>query len=387
MLFCKSINVVSPDFVMNVDHDLLADMAKLTKEYGDNIRYRDLPQDALSKLNDVLYKVRHAVLNANKLHSESLSKAVADIANPGIDQLREQRELKLHGKGFDRARVFFNLDLADSFTFFEGLGDKSRPILDALYKDGFGKLVRNVLEAQDFFQELDARYKNAGIVGWGGDKAEARTYKLPGGELTMTPAQVMSLYLLNKREQARGHIYGNGIRVEQTTAKQDGKTIRRKQADPVIVSEADVGMILASMTDQQRRAADDIAGFLTTTAARWGNEVSMKLYGYNKFTEQFYFPIRSDSNYTVSRDPNKAESINALMNMGMTKNLVQNANNAIMVGDIFSVVQQHITDMANYNAFAVPLSDTMKWLNYKREVRNDKRFVDTCEKKEKTRNC
>ncbi len=127
---------------------------------------------------------------------------------------------------------------------------------------------------------------------WSGPKAEKHTFKVRGGTVSLTTAQIMSLYELSKRDQARGHILGGGIRPSDTVKKMRiDKTFR-----PVTLTAQDLKEIVGTLTPEQRAVADGIADFFKVTA-EWGNEVSMKLYGYRKFTEQKLFPIVSDKNY------------------------------------------------------------------------------------------
>ena len=64
--------------------------------------------------------------------------------------------------------------------------------------------------------------------------------------------------------------------------------------------------------------------------------------------------------------------------MGFTKAITEGANNRIVLYSIFDVFANHMASMAQYNAFALPVVDAIKWFNYqqKSEPDNDgKRFV------------
>lgn len=65
----------------------------------------------------------------------------------------------------------------------------------------------------------------------------------------------------------------------------------------------------------------------------------------------------------------------------MTKAVVKGANNPLIVGDIFDTFTQHVDDMASYNGMMIPLSDAMKWFNYRArtddmKVRSVKRSME-----------
>ena len=52
-------------------------------------------------------------------------------------------------------------------------------------------------------------------------------------------------------------------------------------------------------------------------------------------------------------------------NYGFTKNVTPNANNPVVMQDIFDVFTNHVTQMATYDGYAIPLSDLMRVFNYK----------------------
>ena len=112
----------------------------------------------------------------------------------------------------------------------------------------------------------------------------------------------------------------------------------------------------------------------------WGNYVSVKRFGEELFGEDHYFPINSDGRHLAANadEHPSAASLYALLNMGFTKAITEGANNRIVLYSIFDVFANHMASMAQYNAFALPVVDAIKWFNYqqKSEPDNDgKRFV------------
>lgn len=84
--------------------------------------------------------------------------------------------------------------------------------------------------------------------------------------------------------------------------------------------------------------------------AELGNQASMEVYGYRKFTEPNYFPIQVDRNQT-QRDIAKEAQAQTIAGRGFTKGTVPRANNAVMVGSIFDIFASHVNDMATYSAW------------------------------------
>ena len=188
-------------------------------------------------------------------------------------------------------------------------------------------------------------------------------YYLKEGTIEMTDAQIMSLYKTMQREQAKGHILPSGFKVSRATV--NGKTI--VQNKPVRVSPSEYLQIVSVLSQQQMEVADQMQAFMAGPCADWGNHTSMQLYGYKKFKEKNYFPIKTDAN---SRDATTQESTKNVglwknKNMSASKELVIGANNAIVIGDIFDVFADHVTAMATYDGMVLPQMDAMRWFNFR----------------------
>ena len=59
--------------------------------------------------------------------------------------------------------------------------------------------------------------------------------------------------------------------------------------------------------------------------------------------------------------------LNAILNAGFTKPLVEKANNPVIIQDAFDVFGGHIVEMASYAGYAEIMTDTLGWLNYRQE--------------------
>jgi hypothetical protein len=179
-----------------------------------------------------------------------------------------------------------------------------------------------------------------------------------------------------KREQAKGHILGGGIRVSNIEVKK-GEII--SQPDGVTLTIKDIVTITDNLTDRQREVADKLQAFMNDVCSDWGNEVSMLRFGYKAFGEENYFPLQSDkNNLAVDSEETKSNSLFALLNMSFTKALTEKANNRVVISSIFDVFAQHTSDMAKYNALALPVLDAFKWYNYtEKELKGGSSFITT----------
>lgn len=337
------------------DPDLIPNMADLIQN-AERVRIEDMTGTQLGELAHVVAALKSMLTNANTLISGERTRAAEQVAK-GIHMDLMGQEAKEYTGLLGLGKRLVNYDMMDAPSYFEELGDTAYREIYKPLRRGFDRKIQNTTEAVAYMQRL---LKGIDTDTWSGPKAEKHTFKVRGGTVSLTTAQIMSLYELSKRDQARGHILGGGIRPSDTVKKMRiDKTFR-----PVTLTAQDLKEIVGTLTPEQRAVADGIADFFKVTA-EWGNEVSMKLYGYRKFTEQNYFPIVSDKNYltTMQGDLKRPDAV--LKNLGMTKSTVAGANNPIMVEDIFDVFTRQADQMGSYNAFVVPLSDLNKVFNFK----------------------
>ena len=325
----------------------------------------DLKVEQLRELDYLLGIVKRAVTDANKLLSNARYAQVAEVGDAAVAEMRRMRPVQPHSGPVSLLDRSLNLDMLDAFSYFDRLGPAATTILGEL-RQGFDAKIWDVDAAQQYMKNLLGDTK---VREWGGKNARAHTFQVSGGEIALTPGQVMELYLLNKREQARGHIYHaeGGIRPAGDVRTEQGK--RERLGDPVRVTEADVQGIIDTLTDEQRRIADGMQQYLGNDVANWGNDVSLRLYGYKKFTEKHYWPIKVDANSVRTTDKSEAGSgdngsLYALRNLGATKSAQEGAHNALVLRDAFETFAGHVNDMSSYHGLVPALADAMKWFNY-----------------------
>ena len=340
---------------MIVDPDLMDSIDEIAG--WRTVKLAEMEQSELQTIWNVLRAVEKSISDAGKLHRHGRFKTVSELA----ESLRKAESERKSRANFDgvigRADQLLNMDMLSPRDYFHALGEGG----DAIWKElrrSFDTKVWDTREIADFTGKLRG---DTDISKWSGSKATIQTFETSDGEIQMTPAQVMSLYLLMKRPQAVDHVLKGGIK--QTKLRRGIKSIQAEA--PVRVTYEDVGKILASLTDEQKRIADGLGEFMSTTLSDWGNETSMALYGYKKFNEKHYFPIQSDKNRT-NQDPGKNDEFDThIKKKGWTKMTVKGANNAVIVGDIFDVFTKHADEMSTYHAFLGTLEDMSRVFNFK----------------------
>jgi hypothetical protein len=197
---------------------------------------------------------------------------------------------------------------------------------------------------------------------------DTHTIKLPSGrELTLTSADAMSIYCLSRRDQGKQHLLGGGVRV--LGIEKNGKKANDSRS---LLNQQDLVAIANSLTERQKKVAEAIQRYMSTTCAEWGNEISMKRFLTKEFNEQFYFPIESNDENLDTKDPKAQQSdLYRLLNISATKPLTKGANNEVIIRNVFDVFANHSSDMAKLNAFGMALLDYMKWINYRVKTVND----------------
>ena len=304
-----------------------------------------------------LLRILHSSINKMNKNLANAKYATADAAaNDSMDDLGEVEMGKERNKLFGKVMDFIDWKNTTPYYAFERFGRGGKAIFESLM-NGWDKLAFNAQKLVDFTKSV---YKPSEVAEW---ERDIKNVKLSSGEtVRMSAAQLMSVYCLAKREQAVGHLMGGGIRVADVEGKR-GKMI--SQTANYTLLEEDIEAMRSLLTDRQREVADKLQADMVERGADWGNEVSMKRFGYKMFTEPNYFPVESDKNNMKAKDEAAQEnSLLRLLNMSATKDLTKGANNAIVIRSIFDVYTSHMSDMAKYNALGLQILDTMKWLNY-----------------------
>ena len=342
---------------LTIDPDLAPRLDELIQS-GAPERLHDLNRAEMEELWKVTAAVKAAVTEADRKITEEKQMTAEEAGNRILADLQDRKPAKeKRGAASQWAADFFRYDMTDSIRFAEMFGPAMEELMQHL-RSGHDVMVNRWNEAVAYTGELFGGRK---VWKWGNGYAEPQSFPLKSGEtIQLTPAQVMSLYLLNKREQARRHIYQGGIESGETV----WKSRKRRKGSVKAVTESDVKKILESLTPEQREIADGLGQFLSGRAAEWGNEASMERFGYRKFTEKNYFPIRPDSDYTVSRADGMARE-GTIAGLGMTKSTNKAANNPLVVEDVFETFSRHVTEMAAYNAFYNRLEDFQAVWNWR----------------------
>ena len=357
------------DIYVEVDPDLVTKLDEL-QSMAEGKKIEDFTPRELRTLRETVSAMKHSIEDANKMYTNKRYEKASEVAESTLREWQGRKNKKTI-KALSAADKFLQVHMLDSFTAFDRLGKAATTVYQGL-RDGFDTKMRDTRLAQEYMKKLKKKLEIGGkeIQEWTGNKAKRQTFQVSGGEISLTPAQVMSLYELNKRPQAREHLYNQlrGIRtqgVEREVTVKGKKLFKVVEANvPVAVTPSDVKAITDTLTPKQKALADGVVSFFTDQTAAWGNEVSMTLYGYKKFNAPNYFPIVVDKNEIAKTNADVSRDIQTLKNLGITKNTTKHAKNGLIIEDIFDVYTRQADQMGSYHSFVVPLSDFQKYYNF-----------------------
>ena len=260
--------------------------------------------------------------------------------------------------GRKRRNRKISLDMADPYTFFSAYGDAGKQLYRTLRnaQDQQHWMLRDVQREAEKFLDKNV-YKK---------RFDRHTFTTGRGvELTLTTDQIMNLYNLARRgEQAMHHLTVGGI--VQPEIKRDGKLKEIPRGnDNILLTEDDIKAITSVLTPEQVKVANGLQKLASTKLAEWGNNASMQVYGYRKFKEEHYWPIKAAKDAVASSVEKDADNARSIKNMGSAKALTPNASNALDIGGAYDVFAQNASDMIKYATLLAPMEDINRLYNYR----------------------
>ena len=349
---------IAQDGDMVVDPSLLGDddvaggFSEVIK-MGDT-RLADLTTEQLKTMWNVLKSVEHSVTTAGKtLASEKFAttKQFADALR--MDGMTRRRKL-----GNNVA-----ISLETPYTFFAHFGKTGKDIYRMLRnaQDHQEIMARDVAEkVHQILGDAKTGIRKNAVTSMNEEVHHFTTTE--GHELDLTTAQAMELYLLSERKQAEDHLLKGGI--VQPEIKIPGKTKIPRGTDVIHLSAEDIQSIVKVLTPEQIRIADGLQKLTTGVLANYGNEASMKAYGYKKFTEQDYWPIKSAKEALHSSQEKDSGNVRSIKNIGMAQAVKPNAATPLSIRGVFDTFADHASDMIDYAAWLCPMEDANRLYNF-----------------------
>lgn len=307
----------------------------------------DMSVAQLQTVWQVVKAVEHSVNTAGKVLSKAKYARTADWAQAlsiGTSSRRAKNSLT-HNHAL--------IDLETPYTFFSHYGEAGK----AVYR-----MLRDAQDQQQLMVDHVAEEVRKIVDPKTVKKLEATTHTFTterGEKLTLSTAQVMELYELVKRKQAHDHLLKGGVVQPEIKTSQI-----RRGTDSIRLTEGDLANITGTLTPEQVKIADGLQGLTRGVLADYGNKASMEAYGYKKFTESDYWPIKSAKEGLHSNIEKGGNNTRSIKNIGMAKTTMPHASNALDLAGIFTTFANHASDMTDYASWLCTMEDINRLFNY-----------------------
>lgn len=307
----------------------------------------DMSVAQLQTVWQVVKAVEHSVNTAGKVLSKAKYARTADWAQAlsiGTSSRRAKNSL---------TRNHALIDLETPYTFFSHYGEAGK----AVYR-----MLRDAQDQQQLMVDHVAEEVRKIVDPKTVKKLEATTHTFTterGEKLTLSTAQVMELYELVKRKQAHDHLLKGGVVQPEIKTSQI-----RRGTDSIRLTEGDLVNITGTLTPEQVKIADGLQGLTRGVLADYGNKASMEAYGYKKFTESDYWPIKSAKEGLHSNIEKGGNNTRSIKNIGMAKTTMPHASNALDLAGIFTTFANHASDMTDYASWLCAMEDINRLFNY-----------------------
>ena len=361
----------------------------IKEELGDNEHIlANLSLEELKTIDTSVRAIRHIVNQANAFHIAQYNAGVKALGEMSIDEINSRKKIyeddvegKKHFEMLNTKVVWNNKTPWYAFKQFGKMGQ----VMFRALQDGQDKLDFLSKEIVDF---ANKQYSAKEYKEWR-DTYFDFEIRQPDGKMrkfSMNVPQILSLYCVTKQEDGKRHILfgnqnegkdfgeGKGITLVETKERSAIRT-------NIVLTETDLKNIIKKLdkVPKAKEAADKMQEYMGTRGAELGNEISMARWGIKSFGIKDYFPIKvSDGRVSGDDTPGvNSNSLLKLLNMSFTHSRNKFAKQSVEIGDFFDVFAYHMSDMARYNALALPILDMYKWMKYQDKNSLEERSVQT----------
>ena len=342
---------------------------------------RDMTLEELKVVKDVLKGIRFEITEGQKMYlngrKESFNRISDSICNDFESMIKKYGEAKKFKGAYGLVRDFVNFDNVTPMSFFKNAGGTFSHIWDVL-RNSQDKYFQYTKETAEFVETLPGNKRWLRLNGGHSDAKKWQDHRNEieldsGKKINVSDTQIMSLYLLAKREAAMRHIRdGEGIRVP--VINEDTRKVRQKVADKVLrrdmtdyetvaVTGPDLADMFALLTQQQKDFANAMQDYLSTVIAERGNKASMEMYGVRLFEEEKYFPMYTVQDGKFKNLETGYNGIAGIPDPGWSKNVNEKAENALVIEDCIRVFARHCDEMNLYASSQKALKAIARLLN------------------------
>lgn len=369
----------------------LKNMAELSKTYQQikerrkanpfmvSLEDAELEYGILQSVDNVVSNVLHLIVSTDDIFNLQRNETFNEFATKTGEAIRQKDDYKLLKGGWGKAQTavdeLLRMGNVTPVYFMEHLDSPEMMAVFDEIRKGVRKAALIDKEGQTFVEEAKARHHYGAWVADGTlvmetSQKDPKTGK--GHTIELTREEAAEIYAIAKREKANRlyqteHLLYGGFRYKDASKKGSGKT--QVSNTPHQLDAADIDKIGRWLTAEQKAYADELVGFLSTNMADYGNAASMAMYGYRKFTEQYYIPfhVAAEQRYQRGDEGPQGEDAGTgrIRNSPFTHKVQHKANATLVVGGLTDTVAEHIHKMATYAALVEPIENMKRLLNHK----------------------
>lgn len=344
------------------------------KEETSGKRFSQLTLRQLQTMARIMDHINAMVKNEQEVIIDGRKQQAAAAGRQAIAEAEQNaKDVRFKGETWGKMKTTFDVNNQKPVYFFRRVGGVMQQLFNDTRK-GQSEWAERVQAGKDFFTQTFEKYH---AHDWMQNEQTFTLHDWQGREredVTLTVGQMLSLYATAKREgvvarkygeKQTQHLLGGGFCFEDQWKKKGvGKNTRYEMdGDAHQLTVDDVMAIAEALTDEQRAYADEMVHYLSTDMAKLGNDVTMQLYGFNMFNEQYYFPLNVKKTFLFQKFGEQGE--NMLQAMGFTNATKYNANTPIILSAFDDVWAGHVERMSAYSSLVIPINSMQRVWNYK----------------------
>ncbi|MCM1224726.1 MAG: hypothetical protein NC548_60785, partial [Lachnospiraceae bacterium] len=328
-----------------IDKDILEDINLIASNENQNAA---LTLDEIKALDRILANFKHIANSYDTIFRNGRTERVLDLASKGYEIIEQTPEIDntlLTKSVLSIINPRDVIKLIDNFN--------SNGVLTSLtnnIKDGETNMLKYKINLEAPFKEFLKEHKKY--------IKELDKTKMTIRGVEFSKNQALSILLTSERRQAQPHIQNGGIAVYVNEGKWYNKHEVKKIIHPTLV---DFERINNSLTEVDKQYLHIVRKFFNEDARQLKIDTDMKLKGYTNIEESNdYYPISVDRD-VIARNLGDVRSIireiQGVTSYSFNKELKQNADNRIAVGDITTTISRHLNNMATYAGLAEPIKN------------------------------
>lgn len=308
----------------------------------------ELTTTELRNLDLILNNFIHNAKNYDKIFFEGRNQSDTDLAIQAIYETKQTVKLK------DSALNKFKNWIQAPIWRFLRLGNYRK---NSVMARVFNELKKGVDKQTAFNRDVAEHFKSF----FDNNKKYVKTWhdqNIDVKGVTLSKGQMISLYMLSQREQAKSHLLPTGstgvISLSDENRVKSNRSAKFTNED---ISTDTINEIEKMLTDVDKEFIGLAHTFFDEIARNAKAETDKSLFGITNVGEKNYIPIRvaDDQIYHNVGDTTDFNSLFSVYMPSFNKDVKPNANNKIVVENIIDIIDRHSKQMGAYYGLAIPI--------------------------------